>query len=78
MSDRPADSRHASRPPLSPIDALTDALISERRLLEELITVMRRQRSAVGDDDLQSVDDSVFASHRVLVTLNEARQRDEP
>jgi FlgN protein len=75
MSDHPADARLVSRPSLSPIDALTDALISERRLLEELITVMRRQRSAVGDDDLQSVDDSVFATHRVLVTLNEARRR---
>ena len=31
--------------------------------------------SAVGDDDLQRVDDSVFATHRVLVTLNEARRR---
>jgi hypothetical protein len=75
MSDHPADARLASRPSLSPIDALTDALISERRLLEELIAVMRRQRSAVGDDDLQCVDDSVFATHRVLVTLNEARRR---
>ena len=60
---------------LSPIDSLTDALATERRLLDELIGVMRRQRAAVGDDDLQSVDDSVFATHRVLVTLNEARRR---
>lgn len=60
---------------LSPIDSLTDALVTERRLIEELIAVMRRQRSAVGDDDLQSVDDSVFATHRVLVTLSEARRR---
>lgn len=60
---------------VSPIDSLTDALLSERRLIEELIAVMRRQRDAVGDDDLQKVDDSVFATHRVLVTLNEARRR---
>jgi hypothetical protein len=60
---------------LSPVDSLTDALVTERRLLEELIAVMRRQRSAVGDDDLQVVDDSVFATHRVLVTLSEARRR---
>jgi hypothetical protein len=60
---------------ISPVDSFTEALVAERRLLEELIAVMRRQRSAVGDDDLQSVDDSVFATHRVLVTLSEARRR---
>lgn len=65
----------ATRTVVSPIDSLTDALLSERRLIEELIAVMRRQRDAVGDDDLQKVDDSVFATHRVLVTLNEARRR---
>jgi hypothetical protein len=65
----------ATRTVVSPIDSLTDALTTERRLIEELITVMRRQRDAVGDDDLQKVDDSVFATHRVLVTLNEARRR---
>src|SRR5262245_66132980 len=64
-----------ARTVVSPIDSLTDALISERRLIEELIAVMRRQRDAVSEDDLQSVDDSVFATHRVLVTLNEARRQ---
>lgn len=59
---------------LSPVDSMTEALITERRLIDELIAIMRRQRSAVGDDDLQSVDDSVFATHRVLVTLSEARR----
>jgi hypothetical protein len=60
---------------LSPVDELTEALTTERRLLDELIAVMRRQRNAVGDDDLQSVDDSVFSTHRVLVTLSECRRR---
>jgi len=60
---------------LSPVDSLADALKTERKLLDELIAVMRRQRDAVGHDDLQSVDDSVFATHRVLVTLSEARRR---
>jgi hypothetical protein len=64
-----------TRTVVSPLDSLTDALLTERRLLDELISVMRRQRSAVGDDNLQAVDDSVFATHRVLVTLNEARRR---
>jgi hypothetical protein len=60
---------------VSPVDSLTDALVAERRLIDDLITIMRKQRNAVGDDDLQVVDDSVFATHRVLVTLSEARRR---
>ena len=75
MSDYSQETLPATRTVLSPIDSLTDALITERRLLDELIAIMRRQRAAVGEDDLQSVDDSVFATHRVLVTLNEARRR---
>lgn len=57
------------------IEALTNAVSSEVRLLEDLIGIMRRQRKAVAGDDLQGVDDSVFATHRVLVTLSEARRR---
>ncbi len=62
-------------PSRASLDALVDALASERRLLDELVAIMRRQRSAVGVDDLEGVDDSVFATHRVLLTLNEARRR---
>jgi hypothetical protein len=68
-------------PPLSPtqlastIGSLVDALGSEYRLIEELIVIMRRQREAVGRDDLQGVDDSVYAIQRVLFTLGEARKR---
>lgn len=69
------DESLATRTIVSPIDSLADALATEHRLLDELITVMRRQRQSVGDDDLQGVDDSVFATHRVLVTLSEARRR---
>lgn len=57
------------------VEVLTDAMTSEKRLIDELIAILRRQRSAVAVDDLQGVDDSVFATHRVLVTLNEARRR---
>ena len=57
------------------LDALYDALISERRLLDELIAQMRRQRSAVGSDDIDGVDDSTFATHRILATLGQARTR---
>lgn len=56
-------------------EMMIDALRAERRLVEELVAIMRRQRLAVSGDDLQAVDDSVFATHRVLVTLGEARRR---
>ncbi|HEU4629165.1 MAG TPA: hypothetical protein VFS08_05445, partial [Gemmatimonadaceae bacterium] len=59
----------------SSLAALVDAHHSERKLIEDLASIMRRQRSAVAEDDLQGVDDSVFATHRVLVTLGEARRR---
>jgi Mg2+ and Co2+ transporter CorA len=55
--------------------ALADALQGERRLLEDLIRVLRQQRSGVAGDDLGAVDDSVFAAQRVLRTLAEARRR---
>jgi len=74
-TEQPQTEALVSRTIVSPIDSLTDALSTERRLLDELIAVMRRQRNAVGSDDLQAVDDSVFATHRVLVTLSEARRR---
>lgn len=57
------------------LDALVDALVTERRLLDDLVLQMRRQRSAVGADDIDSVDESVFATHRILATLGQARQR---
>jgi len=73
---------HATEPasragPLSTalLDALHDALVSERRLLDDLIAQMRRQRTAVAADDIQGVDDSTFATHRILATLGQARTR---
>lgn len=57
------------------LEALYDALFSERRLLDDLIAQMRRQRTAVATDDIQGVDDSTFATHRILATLGQARQR---
>lgn len=57
------------------VEVLSDVLGTERRLLEELVLVMRRQRAAVAADDLQALDDSVFATYRVLATLGEARRR---
>lgn len=59
----------------SAVDALTGAVTAEIRLLDDLIRAMRKQRSAVAADDLQGVDDSVFATHRILVTLGEVRRQ---
>jgi flagellar biosynthesis/type III secretory pathway chaperone len=59
----------------SAVAALTDVLRSERRLLQELLGVMQRQREAIAADDLQAIEESVYSTHRVLHTLNEARRR---
>jgi hypothetical protein len=58
-----------------PADSLAEALLAESQTLDELLGVIRRQRAAVARDDLQAIDDSVFATHRILVTLEEARRR---
>jgi hypothetical protein len=65
-----------STAPVSPaaLDALSEALLSERKLIDDLTDVVLRQRAAVAADDLQAVDDSVFATHRLLLTLGEARK----
>ena len=57
------------------VGMLADAIASETRLVEDLTAIMRRQRRAVAEDDMQGVEDSVFATHRVLATLQEARIR---
>jgi hypothetical protein len=67
--------RPVTKVPPTALAALTDALRSERRLLGELVGVLRQQRDAVTRDDLQTVEDTVFATHRVLRTMEEARRR---
>lgn len=57
------------------VDSLVDSLQTERRLVEELTTIMHRQRSSVAAEDLQGVEDSVYALQRVLYTLGESRKR---
>jgi hypothetical protein len=56
------------------LDALCDALLSERKLIDDLVEIVLRQRAAIAIDDIQAVDDSVFATHRLLLTLSEARK----
>ena len=60
---------------LTAIDALVGAMQSERKLVDDLTQTMRRQRAAVAGDDLDGLDDSVFATHRLVQTLGEARRR---
>ena len=59
----------------STVTALAETLRTEAKLLGDLTAIMRRQRESVAHDDLEGVDDSVFSTHRVLVTLQEARRR---
>lgn len=67
--------RSVADTPASALRALADAFRSERRLLDELVSVMQRQRAAVAADDLITVEESVYSTHRVLHTLGEARRR---
>jgi hypothetical protein len=61
--------------PAAAVSALTNVIRSELRLLEELMAIIQRQRQAVAGDNLQLVEDCVYATHRVLHTLKEARRR---
>ena len=57
------------------VAALATALRDEGRLLADLADVLQRQRESIALDDLEGLDDAVFSTHRVLVTLGEARRR---
>ncbi len=62
-------------PTAAALGAMADALASEARLLRDLALLMERQRQGVATDDIAQVDETVFATQRVLLTLNEARRR---
>lgn len=59
----------------NPLRALEDALRSEHALVDDLAQLVRRQRGALAADDLQGVEECVYATHRVLLTLREAQRR---
>lgn len=65
----------AQAPATADVLSLQGALDAEMRLLDDLADVLGRQRRGVAADDLEAVDDSVFAAHRVIRTLEEARRR---
>jgi FlgN protein len=54
---------------------LVRALRDEHAVLEDLVATLERQRNAVSRDDIDSVNDSVFAAHRLLSAYREARTR---
>ncbi|HLU24502.1 MAG TPA: flagellar export chaperone FlgN [Longimicrobiales bacterium] len=74
VSTRPGGTL-AVRPPTVSADALADALRTEARLLGELSQVLRDQREGIAAEDMESVNDSIHAVHRLLLTLGEARLR---
>lgn len=57
------------------LSALTNTLESEVETINQLISTISEQREAIERDDIDSVDQSVFATHRILLTLNELRSR---
>lgn len=57
------------------VASMVEALREEEKMLSELVEVLRSQRDSIASDDLQGLDDAVFATHRVLLTLGEARRR---
>lgn len=59
----------------APGATLSAALAEESALVLELAAIMRRQRAGIAVDDITMVDDSVFAAHRLLRTMGEARRR---
>lgn len=54
---------------------LVRALRDEHAVLEDLVSTLERQRGAVSRDDIDAVNDSVFAAHRLLGAYREARSR---
>jgi len=55
--------------------ALTDTLVTERHLLNDLIGVLKSQQTGVADNDISAVDESVYAAQRIFLTLRQARRR---
>lgn len=54
---------------------LARALEGEAKLLSDLLTVLERQRVAVAEDDVESVDATVFDAQRILLSLGQARRK---
>ena len=55
--------------------ALIDELDTECRLLGDLRRVLVSQRDGISKNDLGTIDESTFSAQRILLTLQQARQR---
>lgn len=65
----------AARPGALAPGHLIRAMRDEHAVLEDLVMTLERQRLAVTRDDINAVNDSVFAAHRLLSAYREARTR---
>lgn len=65
----------AARPGALAPGHLIRAMRDEHAVLEDLVMTLERQRLAVTRDDIDAVNDSVFAAHRLLSAYREARTR---
>ena len=54
--------------------ALTDTMITEWHLLDELIRVLKNQQIGVANNDISALDESVYAAQRIFLTLRQARR----
>ncbi len=54
--------------------ALTDTMLTERNLLEDLIRVLKNQQVGVANNDISALDESVYAAQRIFLTLRQARR----
>jgi hypothetical protein len=57
---------------------LTEVLRLEVRLLSDLLRIIERQRQAALAEELHAVEETIYDTHRVLHTLNEAKRRRTP
>jgi len=57
------------------LDSLAGAFRREAKLLLDLQEILQRQRSAVAQDDLAVVDETVYSAQRIFRTLAEARRQ---
>ncbi len=64
-----------ARGPVVDPRTLIDTLEREQRLLTELLRAMVELRGGLASQDEDRVNDGVFAAHRVIRTLKEARRR---
>ena len=54
--------------------AVTDTMLAESHLLDDLIRVLENQQVGVASNDISAVDQSVYASQRIFLTLRQARR----